>query len=166
MREKALYIIVGIIFTVFFWSCIKKIHYSSVPHIEYEDFIRYGKNIDSVELVISFTDEEGDIGLDKADTQGIFKNGNLWMIYYYDSNGTWAAHDTSRTSPQFDTLKIGFRVPPLLPPGDPDEPMKGLIYVKQNPFINFSKKIMYEIYLYDKAMHKSEKIKTPAIYLN
>lgn len=150
-------------------SCIKKPTYPSTPVIAYKNFIRYGNpsDPDSVELVVSFTDNEGDIGLAKSDTFGIFKYGNIYMDYlFWDTTGTdhWSYYDTSQPDPvPFDTLKIGYRVPPVLPEGDPAEPMKGLISVKQKPFIKVYDKIMYVVYLYDQAHHRSDTIHTPPI---
>lgn len=153
-------------------SCIEKPVYPTEPVIAYKDLIRYGLNPlqpDSVEVVVSFTDNEGDIGLDQADTHGIFNDGNIWLVYYYDSanTGTWAAWDTSLANPiPFDTLKYHYRVPPVLPEGDPAEPMKGLIYVKLFTKDNGISTIVHErikfgVYMFDKAMHKSNIIETP-----
>lgn len=164
MKANLTYIL--ILFVLAYTSCIEKPTYPSEPVIAYKDFIRYGNdpaNPDSVEVVVSFTDNEGDIGLDQADTHGLFKEGNIWLVFYYDSNGTWAAYDETPSTPAFDTFKVAYRVPPVLPAGDPAEPMKGLIYVKQNPFVKVADTIKYQIYLYDRALHKSDTIHTPAI---
>src|SRR5690348_7612546 len=109
----------GLLYVVFltvlgYSSCIKKPVYPSEPVIAYKDFIRYGAdptNPDSVELVVTFTDNEGDIGLEQTDTSGIFKYGNIWMEYYYDSanTGIWAAFDSSIASPApFDTFRVAY----------------------------------------------------------
>ena len=148
-------------------SCIKKPTYPSKPVIAYKDFLRYGNisNPDSVELVVSFTDNEGDVGLGQTDVQGIFTIGNIYMDYYFwDATGTghWSTVDDPMTS-VVDTFKIAYRVPQVLPDGDSNEPMKGLIFVKQKPFIKVFDKIMYVVYLYDKAGHKSDTIHTPPI---
>jgi hypothetical protein len=155
-----------------FASCIDKPTYPSTPVIAYKNFIRYGNpsNPDSVELEVSFTDNEGDIGLDQTDTSGIFSKGNIYMDYmYWDTVGTgpdhWSYYDTSPAdSIPFDTLKIAYRVPPVLPEGDPAEPMKGLIFVKQKAPVNIFPKIMYVVYLYDKQYHRSDTIHSPPIY--
>lgn len=152
-------------------SCIKKPSYPSEPVIEYKNFLRYGNpaDPDSVDLVLSFTDNEGDIGLDPSDTFGVFKKGNLYMIYLYDSAhiGNFIPFDDSLgLGQQFDTFKLYYRVPPLLPAGDPSEPMKGLIYARQSKKTGFSvvhDTIKYEVFLYDKALHKSNVIRTPVI---
>lgn len=153
-------------------SCIEKPVYPTEPVIAYKDLIRYGLNPlqpDSVEVVVSFTDNEGDIGLDQADTHSIFKDGNIRLVYYYDSasTGTWAAWDTSEASTDpFDTLIYFYRVPPVLPEGDPAEPMKGLIYVKLFTKDNGISTIVHDrikfgVYMFDKAEHKSNVIETP-----
>ena len=150
-------------------SCIEKPTYPSKPVIAYKDFIRYGidpSNPDSVDLVVSFTDNEGDIGLEQADTFGMFKYGNIWLEYYYDSanTGIWAAFDSSiQNTVPFDTFRFGYRIPPVLPEGDPAEPMKGLIYVKQSPFIRVHDRIKYVVYMYDKALQRSDTVHTPPI---
>ncbi len=168
MKRRSPYIIILAVFAgITVSSCIKKPKYPSEPVIAYKDFLRYGNpsDPDSVELVVSFTDNEGDIGIKQGDTNNsIFKLGNLFMIYYYDSNGVWAAFDLNQ-APPFDTMIIPYRVPLVLQEGDDSEPMKGLIYVKQKKPITGPghNKIMYKVYMYDKAMHKSNTIETPPI---
>lgn len=170
MKKNLFYILIFVAFS--YTACIEKPTYPEEPVIAYKDFIRYGNNPlqpDSVEVVISFTDNEGDIGLEQTDTvgpNGIFKYGNIWLVYYYDSanTGIWAAWDNTIATPiPFDTFKVAYRVPPVLPEGDPAEPMKGLIYVKVNPFTVVHKRIKYEVYMYDKAHHKSNTIETPPL---
>jgi hypothetical protein len=145
-------------------SCVKKPEYPSTPVIKYKDFIRYGSaaDPDSVELVVTFTDNEGDIGLSPEDKKGILKDGNLFMIYFYDSAGTWAAFDPNPVPP-LDTMKVIYSVPPVLPDGDPTEPVKGSIFVKQFRPFRAHNKIKYVVYMYDKALHRSDTIHTPAI---
>ena len=164
MKKSLTYIL--ILIALIYASCVKKPVYPSTPVIAYKDFIRYGNpsNPDSVELVVSFTDNEGDIGLQQSDTIGDNKYGNLWMVYYFDTAGYWEPFDSSLVSPiPFDTFKVAYRVPPVLPDGDPAEPMKGLIYVKQSPFVKVFDKMKYVVYLYDLAGHRSDTIHTPAI---
>ena len=157
-----------------FSSCVDKPTYPSEPVIAYEDFIRYGNpsSPDSVEAVFSFTDNEGDIGMRQEDVNGVFsgtdslKFGNFYMIYFYwDTTGSdhWSPYDLDLSTPDIDTLKVYYRVPLVLPDGDPDEPVKGLLYVKQSLFINPYPKIMYKAYMYDMARHKSNVVDTPEL---
>ena len=167
MKNKLLYVLYLIPWL--FSSCIHKPTYPTTPVIVYKDFIRYGdpSDPDSVELVVSFTDNEGDIGLDQDDTSGIFNKGNIYMdLLYWDTTGTghWAYYDNTPPNPvPFDTFRVAYRVPQVLPPGDPAEPMKGLIYVKQQYPVHIFDKIQYVVYLYDKARHRSDTIHSPTI---
>lgn len=149
---------------IFFYSCVKKPKYSSIPVIKYQDFLRYGKysDPDSVEVAIAFEDEEGDVGFEASEATGIVKDGNLFLVYYYDSANTnyFAAWDgTNNPMPPFDTLKIQYRVPPVLAQNEISQPMKGIIYAKLKRIsirpTSAHKTIKYKIYMYDKAMHKS-----------
>ena len=175
MKRRILYKLAIVVFAgAVISSCIKKPKYPTQPVITYKDFLRYGasSNPDSVELVVSFTDNEGDIGFGQEDIDNSsLKLGNFFMTYFYDSAGIWAAHDyTQPPLPPFDTLKIYYWVPPVLQEGDDSEPMKGLIYVKLKKLISPNnipifpdKKIKFVVNMYDKAMHKSNTIETPAI---
>ena len=120
-------------------------------------------NPDSFEVVISFKDNEGDIGLAQEDLVGDFEKGNLFMIYFYDSAGIWLAWNNNDPLPPFDTLKIVYPVPVVLPEGDDSEPMKGLIYAKKAPFFAVHERIKFKIYMYDLARHKSNVVETPAL---
>lgn len=160
---------------VLIYSCVKKPTYPSEPVIAYKNFIRYGKNPgypDSTKLIISFTDNEGDIGIDQSDTQGVFKYGNVFLVYFFwDTTGVdhWQPRDSIPSTPQIDTLNIFYRVPPVLADGEKAQPMKGLIIVKQEAPVmsgdgqNADTKIKYDVYMYDKAKHISNRITTPAI---
>jgi hypothetical protein len=120
---------------------------------------------DSIKIILSFTDNEGDIGSATNDTS-VFKTGNLVMVYYYwdDVTKQWLAYDrTTPPLPPFDTLTYYYRVPVVLPKGDKSEPMKGMIYAKQSPFFKIHNRIKYKIYLYDLAKHKSNVVETPAL---
>ena len=141
-------------------SCIHKPVYPSQPVIAYKDFIRYGNpaNPTTAELVVSFTDNEGDISLPN-------KEPSLCMVYFYwDTTGVdhWSAYDMHSGIGTFDTLKFCLWVPQVLPNGDSSEPMKGLIYAKLDPFIKLHNRIKYVVYLKDQAGHTSDTIHTPA----
>jgi hypothetical protein len=138
-----------------FFSCGKEPWPVSNPVIAYKDFIRWGNqaNPDSAAVVISFSDNEGDID-----------NGSVFMEYFYDSAGYWAAYDMN-PGPAFDTLKFFYRLPHIN--FKPHEPalMQGIIYAKQYPFISPYQKIKYKVYMYDHAMNRSNTIETSVIQL-
>ncbi len=167
MQKSYIYLLFFMVLTLA--SCVDKPTYPSQPVIAYKDFIKYGDpaDPDSLELVVSFTDNEGDIGLAQSDNQGIFNSGNLYMTYYFwDTSGVdhWTAYDLNQGTGNFDTLIYPFRVPLVLPEGSKDQPMKGYIFAKINttPFPPY-KRFKYVVYLYDRAMHRSDTIHTPAL---
>ena len=136
MKKVYIYLLFFTILTLA--SCVDKPTYPSQPVIGYKGFIKYGNQADpdSLELVVSFTDNEGDIGLAQSDNQGIFNSGNLFMTYYFwDTIGLvdhWSAYDLNHGTGNFDTLVYPFRVPLVLPEGSKDQPMKGYIFAKIN----------------------------------
>ena len=163
INKFALVFVAGIIIT----SCNKeKVFYPSQPAITYKDFLRYGNSShpDSVALVVSFTDNEGDVSIEQKDKQGLLKDGNFFMyLYFWDTTGVGHWEADNPYTPQIDTIKFTYSVPPLLPKHNENEPMQGVIYAKQYPFINPFKKIKFVVYMYDRALHKSNIIETPAL---
>lgn len=170
MKTRYAYALILVILSWgFLYSCVKKPSYPSIPLIAYKTCLRFGANPlnpDSIKVAINFQDEEGDVGMDVSEAPAFLKNGNLFMTYFYDSaNGHFAAWDSSNNPlPPFDTLKIDYLVPRVLPANETSQPMKGVIYVKLNklsirPFSSH-KTIKYKICLYDKAMHKSNTIES------
>ena len=174
MKIRRLNTVVLLFVAVVFYTCVKKPTYPDAPVITYQNFIRYGKNAsnpDSAKLVITFTDNEGDIGLDQSDTTGpLFGNGkgNVCMVYFFDSTGknNWLPYDVNPQTPQIDSQIVYFRVPLVLKDGEKAQPMKGLIFCRlDQPLSPFYKKFRYDVYMYDKAGNKSNRITTPAIIL-
>lgn len=175
MKRRIPYILFLTLFTgIIISSCVKKPDYPSEPVIAYKDFLRYGKTSspDSVELVLSFTDNEGDIGIDdQSDTGGVFnKGGNVYMVFFYwDTTGIdhWECLNSDLSQPPppvTDTLMFAYSVPLVLAEGEKSQPMKGLIYVKIMDFYIFTSlhKIKFDVYMYDRAKHISNRITTPS----
>src|SRR5438067_1186723 len=80
------------------YACVKKKTFSQSPEIEYKSFTPFTG--DSADMVIGFSDGDGDIGNKTGDTTK-----NLYMIYYYKDTITQKfrafydpfQNDTSRT---------------------------------------------------------------------
>ena len=197
MKKRSLFVIVLVIFIT---SCKKKdkeiLHTTyppcttcpscaasgNSPLISYSGFTIYG-NPDSAELKINFCDKDGDIGLSTSDTTNLFKQGNLWMIYYYlDTAGHWTAYDIDPATPKIDTFFITYRIPALPAPpitypythmGYPNPVtvvlnassiLEGTIQMRQKPYFVIHHTIRYDIYMYDKAHNKSNVISTDTIH--
>lgn len=127
-----------------------------IPDIELERFVQYR---DSANLVITFKDCDGDIGLTDEQTEGDFRY-NLFVDYYELQNGVWVVNDSL---PPF----LYYRVPFIDPEGS-SKIMEGEIEIKLFNYYNPSSPfdtIRYEIELKDRSLNTSNRIVTP-IYLS
>ena len=164
-------------------SCQKPVEYPVEPKIAYEGFT-YLFNADSTfsgEGVISFsyTDGDGDLGLDDNDTLPPFGFNdthyyNMVIDYLKSENGVFVK--TPLLSPHvptgpadtlvlFDTVTFNARFKRLR---DSEEPraISGTMDYKltvQNPF-SPNDTVKFEIRIFDRALHESNVIQTEAIY--
>ncbi len=160
-------------------ACQKPVEYPIEPKIAYEGFT-YLMNPDSTfsgEGVISFsyTDGDGDLGLDDADTLPPFGFNdahyyNMVVDYMKCVNGefvktpllSWNAQTQS-----YDTVSFNARFKRLR---DSEEPkaISGTMDYKltvQNPF-SPNDTVKFEIRILDRALHESNVIQTDPIYTN
>ena len=160
-------------------SCQKPVEYPIEPKIAYEGFT-YLFNSDSTfsgEGIISFsyTDGDGDLGLDDADTLSPFgfhdaHYYNMMIDYLKCVNGefvktpllSWNAQTQS-----YDTVTFNARFKRLR---DSEEPkaISGTMDYKllvQNPF-SPNDTIKFEIRILDRALHESNVIQTNPIFTN
>ncbi len=153
-------------------SCLKPVSYPNEPNLE---TISYTKMGDSLMLSMTFTDGDGDIGLDPADTTGDFSSSsfyhyNLYVQYYEMMNGTWVkgTQDPSgENSPLADTVNFTYRIKNLTPVGQ-NKTLKGTINVTvepiyYNPFSNHNDTIKLGVVLIDRALNVSSQIETEPI---
>ena len=166
-------------------SCQKPVEYPIEPAIEYQGFT-YLLNPDSTfsgEGVIefSYTDGDGDLGLDDADT--LYPFGfhdphyyNMVVDYLKAENGVFVK--TPLLSPHvptnpadtlvlYDTVTFNARFHRLRDNDDP-KAISGTMEYKltvQNPF-SPNDTVKFEIHILDRALHESNVIQTEAIYTN
>jgi hypothetical protein len=166
-------------------SCQKPVEYPIEPRIAYEGFT-YLINADSTfsgEGIVSFsyTDGDGDLGLDDSDTLPPFgfhdaHYYNMVIDYLKCVNGEFVK--TPLLSPHvptnpadtlvlYDTVTFNARFKQLR---DSEEPraISGKMEYKltvQNPF-SPNDTVKFEIHILDRALHESNVIQTEAIYTN
>ncbi|HVA97882.1 MAG TPA: hypothetical protein VNG53_03225 [Bacteroidia bacterium] len=158
---------------LFFSGCIKAPNYPDTPSIAFQSFTKYGT--DSAAVVFTFKDGDGDIGLQSSDTTPPFNFDSGNNIYYYDcfleylyktSDGSYKPfYDASAPNPLFnDTIYFTYRVPNITPAGKV-KVLSGQIQVMLHAPYYFPghTSIEFNIYIYDRALHKSNVITTPPI---
>ncbi|OQX75066.1 MAG: hypothetical protein B6D61_11110 [Bacteroidetes bacterium 4484_249] len=146
-------------------SCKKKETYPVIPEIKYEGFVKiYNPVANKFErgvLKLSFKDGDGDIGLRQSETEPPYDY-NLFVKYYEIQNRDTV--EVILTDISGDTITFNARIPILTPTGS-NKSIKGeiddtlFIYNYQSNFDT----IMYEVYLIDRALNKSNIIFTPLI---
>lgn len=136
-----------------FAGCRKLEQFPPEPEIDYVDFLQFGS--DSAQLVISFTDGDGDIGLTDSDTIEPYDY-NLFLTYYQMENGAWI-------QPVLST-PFWYRIP-VLKQTNGEKALQGEINVDLSPFYAApgADSIRYDVVLRDRALNTSNTITTPTI---
>ena len=166
-------------------SCQKPVEYPIEPKIAYEGFT-YLMNADSTFsgegiVTFSYTDGDGDLGLDDSDTLPPFgfhdaHYYNMVIDYLKCVNGEFvkipllSPHvptNPADTLVLYDTVTFNARFKRLR---DSEEPraISGTMEYKltvQNPF-SPNDTVKFEIHILDRALHESNVIQTEAIYTN
>lgn len=157
IKPVRIYLFLVAVFTFSCYSCVKKKTYPTTPEIEYKEFIPYQG--DTADLVIKFTDGDGDIGLSSINDS----TRNLFVTYYYKDvlTGKYTAYYSSMLN---DTLRTGYVV------RSPTESYKGKpisgeysIRLQQYRHSVQVKQLKYVVVMYDNAGHKSNVLTTDEI---
>lgn len=138
-------------------GCLKREEFPSTPAIAFKSFEFFG---DSASLVITFTDGDGDIGLDASDdaapydTSSVFYN-NLFLELSELRNGVWNSVDFEDP--------IHYRIPRITPSGQ-NKALEGEIAVAIDPFFLFitgtADTVRYSVELVDRALNRSNRVLT------
>ncbi len=167
--SKIVLFVLTAIFVVTYLSCEKQSAYPSTPAIEFKSFekIPNGTNIDDKgSISITFTDGDGDMGLNPSDTNPPFdKNGQNYFNYIIrfieKQNGKFV--DITDSLPM--TLNVRF---PRIESKTKTQSLKG--YIEFEIFINnygsTFDTVKFDVYIMDRALHKSNTITTPEIVVN
>ncbi|RLD48880.1 MAG: hypothetical protein DRI94_11900 [Bacteroidetes bacterium] len=157
-----------ILILLVFFSCKKPQTYSEIPNLEYKSF-ELKDTIDLLDnkiksgiLTVSFTDGDGDIGLNPSDTLTPFDTSsiyyyNLYIDVYKMQNDTLVFQDLQ--------VPLRYRIQDLTPLGQ-NKTLKGKIKVSINyNYYENNDTFKYNIYIYDRALHKSNVIETPTLII-
>ena len=144
---------------------MKKESFSDIPQISFLGFDKVYTTSQYPKigiLSISYQDGNGDIGLDPSDTFPPYdRNGpyyyNMVLTFFEKQNGVYVN--------VIDSIPFSARIP-VLTPNDPGKAIKGFIIdtIPLYPPPPYDT-IKFEVFLYDRALHKSNVITTPDIIL-
>lgn len=153
-------------------ACEKPKTYPDTPAIQFVSLAKERGVLrpDSNSIItISFTDGDGDIGLNSYDTLAPY---NLTSVYYDDFivslfqkvNGAWV-EDTAFKQPNGLSPFCG-RLPYLTPTGS-NKALSGNISMTQPIWLYpvTSDTIHYQVYIFDRALHRSNMITTNDIVI-
>ncbi len=160
------YILIFTLAGLVFYSCEDFEEYPVVPHIEYKEFgiVKDQAGKDSLGyLSITYTDGDGDIGLKETDTLTPYQY-NFFLDIYELINDTLRKLILPDTNVNFNS-----RIPVLTPDGA-SKAIKGTIELELElymmiPFLE-SDTIAFEMYIMDRALHKSNVVMTPQLVFN
>ena len=176
---KTKYLIGLLLLTLAVCSCQKPVEYPVEPEIAYEGFT-YLFNPDSTfsgegTISISFTDGDGDLGLDDADTLPPFGFNdahyyNMIVDYLKCVNGEFVKTPLLSWNVQtqsYDTITFNTRFKRLRDSEEPKAITGTIDYTLtvQNPF-SPDDTVKFEIRILDRALHESNVIQTEAIVTN
>lgn len=173
MKLKKLALLILIIPLAFF-SCKKYEDYPPEPGIEFMDFtlLRDDQGIDQRGVLrFSFSDGDGNIGLYDYDTLPPYDY-NLFVKYFELQNGEFkeifliTPTYIDDSTIVYDTATFNGRIPILTPAGK-NKAISGEIedtLFVNNPVSTFDT-IMFEVYIQDRALNKSNVIQTPPIVI-
>ena len=174
--QKTILLALILIVSGLIYSCEKAQEYSIIPAIELNAVNDVSTSeVDSIDIIIDFTDGDGDIGFTESDTDAPFDLDTSEYNYYYFNlhfhtyhyvDTSWVLYDWSVLYPDPDIIaeyqKISFRVPYLTPAGQ-NKSLNGDIKVGMKLSPGMPDSIYFDIELVDRALNISNTIRTPVI---
>jgi hypothetical protein len=151
------------LFGVLMTSCVKEKSFPSTPAITFSKYVLF--KTDSADCYIKFRDGDGDIGFYIGDTTA---QNNLKMKFLLKaSDGKFNPFDAVLGNSTFDTLFYGFKIPNITPDGQ-YKALDGEIKIKlrAQPIYGSAATgdiVKFDIYLTDRAGHKSNMVSTDEI---
>ena len=138
------------------YACVKKKTYSQKPEIEFKEFIPYAD--ESGDMVIRFSDGDGDIGKTQDD-----QTNNLFTTYYYFDT-VIGAFRAFYSATLLDTVRTPYKI--RKPIDDYNgKPISGEVAVEMNLYRPdpSHKRIKYVMYVVDNANNVSNILTTPEL---
>ena len=137
-------------------GCLERETFPIEPRIAFKSFDVFS---DSASVTISFTDGDGDIGLDPMDIYPPYDTGSIWyynlfLTYEELRNGEWVEPSL--------LLPYNYRVPRITPAGQ-NKALEGDISVALKPWpiaVPPYDTVRFSVMLVDRALHVSNTVQT------
>jgi hypothetical protein len=171
---------IAILAGILLWGCKKQdAGMSIIPHLEFQSYSIGADSTNNtvINVTYSFTDGDGDLGITDNDTSfNSIHYFNVFVDYYVLMGGNWIkawrsyplSDDSTTLAKGGDTIKANGRIPVITPPGK-NKAITGTVqysipytYLRNIP----SNHIKYRLWMYDRALHRSNEIETPEIVVN
>jgi hypothetical protein len=125
----------------------------------------------NITLHIGFTDGDGDLGLDKSDSFPPFDSKSryyfdIYVNYYELIRGKFIQIDSKYPLWSGDTVNYNGRFPSLTPVGKHKSIQGEMSYTLYGVRPRAGDQVKFEIWVYDRALHKSNVVESPGIVLN
>ena len=162
LHSKIIFILI-IAFSGLLTYCIKQEEYSIIPSIRFQSLTQVPLNsgADSLVLVLSFTDGDGDIGVNQSDQTST--NKDIFITYLRRWNGKLT--DTTLTCQNIKgVITLNSWLPYITPQGK-NKNIQGTIQYGFSIPCQQLDTISFQVYITDRASHKSNVIITPEIVL-
>lgn len=171
---KSVFKFILAVLAIFFSSCNKEKNYPEIPYIEYKSFAYNPSNGEGY-LNIGFQDGDGDIGLYSWQNDPPFDTGSIYHYNYYINvfekiNGFYTPLKIfNNNTQQYDTIVFKYRIP-YIEPISANGSVKGEFHTKIDlglmiPFLH-SDTVKFDMYIYDRKLHKSNVASTPDLLFN
>lgn len=146
-------LLLGATCLLFFTGCTPDDCEEEIPEIEFKSFERAQ---DSALLTISFLDCDGDIGLRENETDPPY-DFNLFVSYLEWKGGEWVKLELDSNN------DLKYRVPTLESTGNSDKLDGDIELTMLSARFGTADTVSYEIYLVDRALNESNRIRTPLV---
>ncbi len=138
-------------------ACKPQPTFPTTPALTFKEFIQPAGS-DSLRVVFSFTDGDGDIGLLQSDTD----SNMVLTVYAPDATGNFIVMD-NLTTPQIDSLFYMYRVPRLTAG---QSGLEGDIYLTiQNKWFIGRDTLQFNAFLLDNSNNRSNYVRTSTVIL-
>lgn len=153
MKQVVLFIVSGLMIIS---GCKPEPVFPVEPVLTFKEYIQ-NETSDSLQVVFSFTDGDGDIGVSPAATDS-----NLVLtLYVPDASGNFIPQDNISTAAP-DSIYYNYRIPQLT---SSQKGVEGDVYLTVNKAFIARDTIRFNAFMLDQSQHRSATVQTPSVIL-